>query len=59
MGRLILDSVNSRDIPMVTGCIIMKTITISLILLCVDLLYAVVDPRIKAQYAVKGGKSHG
>ena len=59
VGRLILDSVNSRDIPMVTGCIIMKTITISVILLCVDLLYAVVDPRIKAQYATRGGKAHG
>lgn len=55
VGRLILDAVNSRDIPMVTGCIIMKTITISIILLIVDLLYAVVDPRIRAQYS-KGGK---
>lgn len=40
---------------MVTGCIILKTITISVILLIVDLLYALVDPRIRAQYA-KGGK---
>lgn len=55
VGRLILDAVNSRDTPMVTGCIILKTITISLILLAVDLLYAAVDPRIRAQYA-KGGK---
>ena len=55
VGRLILDAVNSRDTPMVTGCIILKTITISIILLIVDLLYAAVDPRIKAQYA-KGGK---
>ena len=55
VGRLILDAVNSRDIPMVTGCIILKTITISIILLIVSLLYAVVDPRIRAQYA-KGGK---
>ena len=55
VGRLILDAVNSRDIPMVTGCIVLKTITISIILLIVDLLYAVVDPRIRAQY-VKGGK---
>ena len=55
VGRLILDAVNSRDIPMVTGCIILKTITISIILLIVDLLYAVVDPRIRAQYA-RGGK---
>ncbi|MDO5298757.1 MAG: ABC transporter permease [Clostridia bacterium] len=55
VGRLILDAVNSRDIPMVTGCIVLKTITISIILLIVDLLYAVVDPRIRAQYS-KGGK---
>lgn len=55
VGRLILDAVNSRDTPMVTGCIILKTITISVILLIVDLLYAAVDPRIRAQYA-KGGK---
>ncbi len=55
VGRLILDAVNSRDTPMVTGCIILKTITISVILLTVDLLYAAVDPRIRAQYA-KGGK---
>ena len=55
VGRLILDAVNSRDIPMVTGCIVLKTITISIILLIVDLLYAVVDPRIRAQF-VQGGK---
>lgn len=55
VGRLILDAVNSRDIPMVTGCIILKTISISIILLIVDLLYAVVDPRIRAQYS-KGAK---
>lgn len=55
VGCLILDAVNSRDTPMVTGCIILKTITISVILLAVDLLYAAVDPRIRAQYA-KGGK---
>lgn len=55
VGRLILDAVYSRDIPLLTGSIILKSITISIILLCVDLLYAVVDPRIKAQFS-KGGK---
>lgn len=55
VGRLIVDSVSSRDVPMVTGCIILKTFTIGLVVLAVDLLYAVIDPRIKAQYA-KGGK---
>lgn len=55
VGRLIIDAVNSRDTPMVVGCIIMKTILIGIVLLIVDLLYSFVDPRIKAQY-VKGGK---
>ncbi len=55
VGRLIIDSVNSRDTTMVTGCIILKSIVISIVLLIVDLLYAYVDPRIKAQYS-KGGK---
>ncbi len=51
VGRLIIDSVNSRDVPMVVGCIILKSFSIGLIVLAVDLLYAVIDPRIKAQYS--------
>jgi peptide/nickel transport system permease protein len=51
VGRLIVDSINQRDIPMVTGCIILKTITITIILLIVDLLYAAVDPRVKSRFA--------
>jgi len=55
VGRLIVDSLNSRDTVMVTGCIILKSTIIGFILLLVDLLYAVIDPRIKAQFA-KGYK---
>ncbi len=51
VGRLIIDSVGSRDTPMVTGSIIMTTILISVVLLVVDLLYAFVDPRLKSRYA--------
>jgi len=53
VGRLIIDSVHQRDVPVVTGAIIMTTILISIMLLIVDLLYAYVDPRIKAQYIRK------
>lgn len=55
IGKTIVDGVNQRDVPMVTGCIVIATILISLVLLAVDLLYALIDPRIKAQYK-KGGK---
>ncbi|MBP5162315.1 MAG: ABC transporter permease, partial [Spirochaetales bacterium] len=51
VGKLIIDSVNSRDVPMVVGCIILKSFSIGLVVLGVDLLYAVIDPRIKAMYA--------
>ena len=55
VGRMIVDAINLRDATTVTGAIIMTTILSGLILLVVDLLYAVVDPRIKAQYT-RGGK---
>ena len=56
VGRLMVDSINGRDIPMVMGCIILVCATFSFVNLIVDLLYAAVDPRIKSQYK-SGGKS--
>ena len=56
VGRLMVDSINGRDIPMVMGCIILVCATFSLVNLAVDILYGFVDPRIKSQYK-SGGKS--
>ena len=53
IGRLIVDSVNMRDVPAITGSVILTAILTSLILLVVDLLYAVVDPRIRVQFSSK------
>jgi len=53
VGRLIVDSLGMRDTTLVTGSIIMTTILLSIVLLIVDLLYAVVDPRIRVQYENK------
>ena len=58
VGRLVVDSVNKLDINMVTGCVTLKSMITATIMLCVDLLYAFVDPRIKAQF-IRGGKKHG
>ncbi len=55
VGRMLVDAISNRDSTTATGAIIMTTILSGFILLAVDLLYAVVDPRIKAQYT-KGGK---
>ena len=60
VGRLIVDSLTSRDTPQVTGSVILTTLFLSFIVLLVDILYGVVDPRIKAQYASRtGGKKVG
>ncbi len=50
IGRLMIDSIQGRDIPVVLGCIIVFTLGFSIVNLLVDLLYALIDPRIKAQY---------
>ena len=50
VGRLVVDSMNEKDIPMVTGCLVLSTIIVSIVNLLVDILYAYLDPRIKAQY---------
>ena len=54
MGSYIIGAVNSRDYPIVQGGTIILGITFSFIMLVVDLLYAMVDPRIKQQYAAIG-----
>lgn len=51
IGSYLVDSILKSDYEVVTGFIIMTTIIVSLILLLVDIIYAFMDPRIKAQYS--------
>lgn len=50
VGRLVVDAIDQRDIPTVTGALIMTTMLVTIVNLLVDIIYAYVDPRIKAQY---------
>lgn len=54
IGRLIIDGVNQRDTTLVTGCIILTAVLVSVVQLVVDILYAFVDPRLRAQYSSGG-----
>ena len=47
MGRLLLERIYLRDYPVIQGVIIVYTLMVSVISLLVDLLYAVIDPRVK------------
>lgn len=50
VGRLTIEAINFRDVKLATGSLMMTTIFTCLIMLAVDILYAFIDPRIKAKY---------
>ena len=50
VGRLVVDAIDQRDIPTVTGALIMTTMLVTVVNLLIDIVYAFVDPRIKAKY---------
>lgn len=54
IGTLIVDAIRKKDIPQVMAAIIFLSSMFCLVILLVDLLYAFIDPRIKAIY--KKGK---
>ena len=51
VGRLLVSAINARDINMATGCVILTSALFVIILLLVDIVYAFIDPRIRAKYA--------
>ena len=53
LGRLMVDAIKSKDIPLVLGSIIFMATTFTVVNLVVDIIYAFVDPRIKSQYKRK------
>ena len=50
VGRLMIDNIKLHDTPTVIGCMVFVSIMVSIINLLVDILYGLVDPRIRAQY---------
>ncbi|MGH7416475.1 MAG: ABC transporter permease subunit [Candidatus Rokuibacteriota bacterium] len=46
LGKMLVDSIGARDYPLAQGAITVFTMTIIVVNLLVDMLYAVVDPRI-------------
>ncbi len=49
IGSLLVDSIFQRDIPVIQGCILAIIVVFLVVNLTVDLLYSLIDPRIKYQ----------
>ncbi|MEK5382365.1 nickel ABC transporter permease [Niallia sp. FSL W8-0635] len=50
IGRFMIDAINAKDFPVVQGSVVFIAFVFVFVNLLVDILYAYVDPRIKAQY---------
>ena len=50
LGTFVVNGIKQRDIPVVMGGTITLSVLFSFVVLAVDLIYAFVDPRVKAKY---------
>ena len=57
MGRLLVEAINQRDTPCVLGTLVVMATCVAVSNLIVDLIYAYMDPRIRAQYGAKARKA--
>ena len=48
IGRLTVSAISNRDYPLLQGCILAIGLTYVLVTLATDILYVVVNPRIRA-----------
>lgn len=50
IGSLIIESIRMKDIPLVLGATVTLSTCFTVLMVIVDILYAFIDPRIKARY---------
>ena len=50
VGMYMLTGITTRDYPVIMGCVLMISVWICVVNLVVDISYAFIDPRIKAQF---------
>ncbi len=50
MGVLMVSAINNRDYAQLRACVILVALAVSIVNLFIDLAYAFIDPRIKAQF---------
>ena len=54
VGTLIVSAIKSRDIPLICGSVVVLATIFSLVVLAIDLLHALIDPRVRTRYSSKG-----
>ena len=47
IGRVTVQAINARDYPLLQGCILLIAVTYVIVNLLTDVVYAIVDPRVR------------
>lgn len=55
LGQLMVNAIYQRDYPLIRGSVLLVAVTASVINLLIDLVYAAIDPRVKAALKNSGG----
>jgi peptide/nickel transport system permease protein len=50
LGAYLLTGISARDYPVINGCVLIIAVSVCVMNLVVDICYAYIDPRLKAQY---------
>lgn len=50
VGKMMVEAIKARNFPVVQGGVLMIALSLSIVNLLIDILYAYIDPRIKSQY---------
>lgn len=50
LGSYMVQAINSRNYPVVQGSVLFLSLAFSIVMLLVDIIYAIVDPRIRARF---------
>jgi peptide/nickel transport system permease protein len=53
LGNYMLGALNARDYPVIQTCVLFLSAMFAVVLLIIDIVFALIDPRIRAQYARK------
>ncbi|MBD5394539.1 MAG: ABC transporter permease [Lachnospiraceae bacterium] len=59
IGLYLLTGITYRDYPIIRGCALFFAVFAAVAMLLTDLIYAWIDPRIKAQYSNAGARKRG
>lgn len=53
LGQLMINSIRTKDTPMVMASVLFTAVFASVVILIVDILYGYIDPRLRSQYTIK------